>query len=48
MIQKVAVDFKQAIEIDQLNDIDFEYIKQFYQIANDPVAYYEDYLKKSV
>ena len=45
VIQKVAVDFRQALETDQLNDIDFEYIKQFYQIANDPAAYYEDYLK---
>ena len=35
VIQKVAVDFRQALETDQLNDIDFEYIKQFYQIAND-------------
>lgn len=45
VIQKVAVDFRQALETDQLNDIDFEYIKQFYQIVNDPAAYYEDYLK---
>lgn len=45
ILDKIAADFQRALDVGNINDSEFKYIQDFFQIANNADQYYDLYLK---